>query len=241
MKYSVILKQLFIIFKTSWIKNLLLGRLFSISSFEILTNIKQITPDLSLIIDVGANSGQFSNVSNYFYPKAKIYTFEPLEDHFLKVRNKFSKIENISVHNLALGNEEGFIVFNKNKYGHVSSVLDISEDNKYYPKDDIKKIEVKITKLDSFFKEIHIPKSSLMKLDVQGFELEALKGAKKLIQKIDYIVIEANLEKLYDKQPSFTEVNSFLNDNGFEVCGMLDFNLGTKNKYIELDILYKRV
>ena len=90
-----------------------LGRLFSISSFEILTNINQIVPELDLIIDVGANSGQFSKVSNYFYPKAQIYTFEPLEDHYLKIQKKFKNIQNIKVYNLAVGNEEGFISFNK--------------------------------------------------------------------------------------------------------------------------------
>lgn len=240
MKYNIILKQLFIIFKTNWVTNLFRGKLFSISSFEILTNLKQIVSELDLIIDVGANSGQFSKASNFFYPEAQIYTFEPLEDHFLNIAQKFSKIKNVKVYNLAVGNEDGFISFNKNKYGHVSSILDISEENKYYPKEHIEKIDVKITTLDTFFKEIQIPKATLIKLDVQGFELEVLKGAVNIIQKVNYIIIEANLETLYTNQPTFTEVNTFLNENGFEVCGMLDFNLGSKNKYIEVDLLYKR-
>lgn len=240
MKYNIILKQLFIIFKTNWLLNVFRGKLFSISSFEILTNLKQIVSELDLIIDVGANSGQFTKASNYFYPTAQIYTFEPLEDHFLKIQQTFSKMQSIKVYNLAIGNEEGFISFNKNKYGHVSSILDISEENKYYPQDQIEKIDVKITSLDTFFKETPIPNATLIKLDVQGFELEVLKGAVTLIQKVKYIIIEANLETLYTNQPTFTEVNSFLNANGFEVCGMLDFNLGSKNKYIEVDLLYKK-
>jgi hypothetical protein len=54
-------------------------------------------------------------------------------------------------------------------------------------------------------------------------------------------LIEANLEQLYVNQPSFTQVNNYLNSKGFELSDMLDFNLGAKNKYIEIDLLYKKV
>ncbi len=240
MKFSSVLKQAYIIFKTNWIKNVFKGKLFSISSYEILTNVKQIVPNLEMIIDVGANSGQFTKTANHFYPNASIYTFEPLEDHFLKIKNEFSKNEKIKIYNLALGNQENIIMFNKNKYGHVSSILEISEENKYYPNEEITKVEVKLTTLDLFFKNTIPPNNTLLKLDVQGFELEVLKGAKNILKNIEYVIIEANLEKLYTNQPTFTEVNSFLNENEFELHGMLDFNLGNKNRYIEIDLLYKR-
>jgi hypothetical protein len=83
--------------------------------------------------------------------------------------------------------------------------------------------------------------TSLLKLDVQGYELEVLKGGEKTLTNLDYILIEANLEQLYVNQPSFTQVNNYLNSKGFELSDMLDFNLGAKNKYIEIDLLYKKV
>jgi hypothetical protein len=81
---------------------------------------------------------------------------------------------------------------------------------------------------------------TLLKLDVQGYELEVLKGAEESLKNIDYIIIEANLEQLYTNQPSFSEMNTHLMSKHFELSGMLDFNLGHKNKYIEVDLLYKK-
>jgi FkbM family methyltransferase len=241
MKYSTILKQLFVISKTNWLKSFIKGHKFSLSSYEILTNLKGMAPNHDLIIDIGANSGQFTKVSNYFYPTAKIYTFEPLKDLFEGIEKSFKNIKNINPHNIAFGNEDGHITFYKNAYGHISSALEISEENKHYPKESITKIKVPITKVDVFFKDIDIPKQTLLKLDVQGFELEVLKGAIDTLKAINYVIIEANLEKLYDNQPSFSTVHSFLLENGFDLNGMLDFNLGNKNKYIEIDLLYKKV
>lgn len=241
MKYSTLLKQLFIIFKTDWIKKLISGKKFSISSYEILTNLKRLINEIDVIIDVGANSGQFTKASSYFYPKAKIFAFEPLEDLYKKNKENFKNASNIEFHQLAFGNEEGHINFYKNAYGHVSSALEISEENKFYPKETITKVEVPISKVDSFFKERNLSKKTLLKLDVQGFELEVLKGAIETLKNIDYVIIEANLEKLYNQQPTFNMVNKFLLAHGFDLHGMLDFNLGNKNKYIEIDLLYKKV
>lgn len=241
MKYSTVLKQIFIIFKTDWVKCILKGKKFSISSFEIFTNLKELVNDVDTIIDIGANSGQFTKTANYFFPEAKIYSFEPLVGLYNENVKKFHKIKKIEIFNLAFGNQVGQINFYKNEYGHISSALEISEKNNFYPKNSIQKIEVPITKVDLFFKDKPLTKNTLLKLDVQGFELEVLKGSINVLENINYVVIEANLEKLYNNQPTFSMVHSFLIEKGFDLNGMLDFNLGHKNKYIEIDLLYKKV
>lgn len=241
MKYSTLIKQFFIAIKSKWLLHLIKGNVFSLASFEVLSNLKQLIPEVNTIIDVGANSGQFSKAATHFYPEASIHTFEPLPDLFSKITKKFSSSPKIKLYNVALGNENGVIQFNQNKYGHISSILDISKENIHYPKtdNDLSKIQVRINSLDS----LNIMKQnsgiSLLKLDVQGYELEVLKGSKETMQMLNYVIIEANLEQLYTNQPTFTQINSYLNEKGFELKGMLDFNLGHKNKYIEIDLLYK--
>lgn len=243
MKYPTLLKQLFIIAKSKWILHLFRGNLFSLSSFEIVTNLKRIAPSLNYIIDVGANSGQFSKVASHHYPEAKMDVFEPLPNLYPKVAKMFERNKNITTHNLALGNESGTIKFNQNEFGHISSILDISTDNVHYPKGKASnEINVEIKTLDSVSAYEQAGKGkSLLKLDVQGYELEVLKGGDKTLKNLDYILIEANLEQLYTNQPTFTEVNNYLNSKGFELTGMLDFNLGFQNKYIEIDLLYRKV
>lgn len=243
MKYSTVLKQIFIVAKSNWFFYFIRGKVFSLSSFEIVTNLKRTAPVLNYIIDVGANSGQFSKVASYHYPDAKMNVFEPLPNLYPKIEKLFKSNKNITTHNLALGNELGTIKFNRNEFGHISSILDISDENVHYPKrNEMDQIDVEIKTLDSLSLSEELSKGiSLLKLDVQGYELEVLKGGENTLKNIDYILLEANLEQLYVNQPSFTEVNNYLNSKGFELSDMLDFNLGAKNKYIEIDLLYKKV
>lgn len=243
MKYQTLIKQIFIVGKSKWFLYFLRGKIFSFSSFEIVTNLKRTVPNLDYIIDVGANSGQFSKVASFHFPNAIMHLFEPLPNLYPKIEKLFKGKQNISTYNLALGNESGTIKFNQNEFGHISSVLNISSDNVHYPKgNELNQIDVEIKTLDSLSLFDGKNKgTSLLKLDVQGYELEVLKGGEKTLTNLDYILIEANLEQLYVNQPSFTQVNNYLNSKGFELSDMLDFNLGAKNKYIEIDLLYKKV
>jgi FkbM family methyltransferase len=242
-KYSVLIKRLFIIAKSKWLLEALKGTIFSFASFEVVSNLKKMVPELTTIIDVGANSGQFTKVATHLYPQAQIHTFEPLPDLYPIIKKKFSTNPNIKTYNIALGNEDGTILFNKNKFGHTSSVLEISQENIHFTRKDneLEQIRVEIKKLDSLVLPIDKANLSLLKLDVQGYELEVLKGADETIKAIGYIIIEANLEELYSNQPSFTIMNNYLQNKGFELMGMLDFNLGNKNKYIEVDLLYGKI
>jgi FkbM family methyltransferase len=243
MKYSILIKQLFIVAKSRWVLQLVQGKLFSLASFEVVSNLKKMVPELTTIIDVGANSGQFTKVAAHLYPQAQIHTFEPLPDLYPIIKKKFGSNPNIKTYNIALGNEDGTILFNKNKFGHTSSVLEISQDNIHFTRKDneLEQIRVQIMKLDSLALPVDKTNLSLLKLDVQGYELEVLKGADETIKAIGYIIIEANLEELYSSQPSFNTMNNYLQDKGFELMGMLDFNLGNKNKYIEVDLLYRKI
>lgn len=243
MTYQAFLKRLYLLLKNKWVLYAIQGKIFSFSSFEIVTNLKKLKLEFGTIIDAGANGGQFAKACSHFFPSTTIYSFEPLPDQFKHLLELKQKLPNANFYNLALGNESGVIHFNKNAYGHISSVLEINPDNEHYPhkKEELEKIEVTIEKLDNVIKKSDCLSPTLLKLDVQGYELPVLKGSTELLaESVDFILLEANLESLYKDQPSFTELNSFLNQNGFELYAMLDFNMGKQLKYIEIDVLYKK-
>lgn len=235
MKYTTFLKRAFIIFKTPWLKSIFKGQLISFSSYEILNNTKKQCKELNTIIDVGANKGQFQKSANYFYPNAKIYSFEPIPELYNKLgKNNYTRITNF---NMALGNEVGIQEFNKNEYQHSSSFYEI--DNNNFPSSKTTKINVEINTLDNIAPKLDLIGTVLLKLDVQGFEMEALRGGKNTLKNhIDYIIIEIGLKKLYNNQPTYTELNKFLNEQNFELVTLLDFNLGIDKSYIEADFLY---
>jgi FkbM family methyltransferase len=216
------------------------GNVLSFASYEILANFKNEVNDVDTIIDIGANNGQFLKAARHFFPKAFISSFEPIPKLFNKLNN--IKSPNIAVFNIAVGNSTGEFDFQLNSYSHVSSFLNISKENETYPQDHIETIRVKQDTLDNLSKSLVINGATLLKLDIQGFEMEALKGGANTIKAhVNYIIIEANFVKLYENQPTFTELNRYLNELGFELKTMLDFNFGKDKSYIEADFLYHKV
>jgi FkbM family methyltransferase len=99
-----------------------------------------------------------------------------------------------------------------------SSLLDLDAATRLYPKIKFtKSIDVLTTKID----DLKIPrekmKGGLMVLDLQGVELEALKGATQTLRYFDFILCEVSKVKLYHDQALWSEVDTFLNLNNFKL------------------------
>lgn len=80
----------------------------------------------------------------------------------------------------------------------------------------------------------------LLKLDVQGAELDVLRGAAKLLSKIDAIYCEVSFVELYAQQPTASEIISFLRDHNFLLRGV--FNMSTTKQFgaTQADLLFSR-
>ncbi len=146
--------------------------------------------------------------------------------------------------NSALGNEEGKIIFHQHKHSSSSSILNTTDDcNELFPQTkDQKDIEVRITTIDNYFGNIlnEGHKNILLKIDVQGFELEVLKGAQKTLNMISACLLEINFTNLYKNQASFNELYEFLHRMGFEYAGAMDQNFNKEGKLVFSDILFTR-
>ena len=240
MSYNILLKRIFLIFKTKWLIKAIKGNVYSLTSFGITEALFFVDPTIKTIFDVGANMGQFSNAARCFYPKANIFSFEPDPETFKTLVKNTQKFSNISAYNYAFGNEDGMIEFNKNSYHHSSSILKLHKENTDFPGGNITTIKVDIFCLDTKIVDFAIQKPALLKLDVQGFELQVLKGGVNSLSEFKYILLEASLDTLYEDQPDFSQINNFLEQNGFYLYKMMDFNMGKNLNYIEADFLYIR-
>ena len=78
-----------------------------------------------------------------------------------------------------------------------------------------------------------------MKLDVQGYELEVLKGSKKLLKNIDFIITEISFKKIYKNQVNRKRLFKFLNNNNFKSKKMLHISK-VNNKLFQSDILFAK-
>lgn len=213
----------------------------SIASFHINEALSKIENKINTIIDIGANIGQYASASKQFYPESIIHSFEPVPSCFKQLKNNTLNQKDIYTHNLALGSSEGTIKFYQNEHSHASSALPVSG----YQKENVpitrnaKEIEVKVSTLDTFTFSTLMPSPILLKMDVQGYEMEVLKGGREFLKKVDYVLLETSFTPMYENEPLFDDLHTYLKSEGFELLAPLDF-LRKNDKILQMDVLYKK-
>jgi len=176
------------------------------------------------IIDVGANEGQSIEKFSKIFPEAVFYCFEPLPEPFQKLKNKFQNQNNVHLYPLALGNESSEKIIFRNEFSPSSSILPMKKIHKtaftYTEKEFKEKIEIR--RLDDILKNTLIAKPYFVKIDVQGFEAEVIKGGMETIKNANVIILETSFIQLYEGAPLFDDIYVILRDAGFEYIGAYD-------------------
>ncbi|PAX60057.1 FkbM family methyltransferase [Brunnivagina elsteri] len=149
----------------------------------------------SVIVDVGANIGCYSNKARSFTSSANIYAFEPHPQTFKKLQYEANQHKYIAL-NTACSDESGTLKLydyedSDNGSSHASLHRAVIET---IHKGASKSLEVNVTTIDEFMKDYKISNIRLLKIDTEGNELKVLKGAKQAIseQLIDIIHFEFN-------------------------------------------------
>jgi FkbM family methyltransferase len=202
--------------------------------FELEPLLKKVD-NINTIIDIGSNKGQFSILARSFFPSSKIYSFDP-QKKYLDIQKKILKKKDINYFNIGIGNKKRLKKFFITSREDSSSFLKPKRiNNKNYEIKNIKKI--KIDKLDNLIDIKKIKGPVLIKIDIQGYELEALKGAKKILKVADYLIAEISYQKIYDNQVSNIDLLSYLKKINFKkllTANETKFN----DKVFQSDILF---
>lgn len=176
--------------------------------------------DIKGVLHIGAHFGQEFEVYVENNIKNVIF-FEPVPSTYEMLKQRIG--DNAKLINVALGNTIGKINMNIEtaNQGQSSSILLPALHLKQYPH--IKfdnKIEVDITTLDEFISSnINIDECknyNLINIDVQGYELEVFKGAKKTLEDIDYIITEVNRDIVYHDCALVEDLDKYLDKYGFK-------------------------
>lgn len=201
---------------------------------------------IKTIIDVGANEGQFAKEILKVFPGAHLYCFEPLPEAFKKLFQWSEKQKKrISAFNFALGDQEGvFGIFNHIHHSPSSSLLKTTEVcERYYPftKEQVS-AQIKVTTLDNWIDSLSAPLSHdiLVKLDVQGYEDRVIRGGQKILSIAKACIVEINLDRLYDEQPTFKDIFCLLSDLGYHFCGNLDQVYNDDGHVVFVDAVFVR-
>lgn len=163
------------------------------------------------VLHIGAHSGGEYPLYKELGVNPCIF-IEPQPNMFKELKEMTG--EDAICFNVAAGNYIGEIELwtNDNDRDGASSVLQPKIVETQYPNIKLnKKIIVPITKIDS----LNIPQTNFINIDIQGYELEALKGAKVYLDGVDYIMSEVNREELYEGCANVTELDFYLARFGF--------------------------
>jgi FkbM family methyltransferase len=193
--------------------------------------------DFATVIDVGANKGQFAVYARVRWPHARLICFEPLP----APRAKLARVTRgqAEIHHCALGAEPGEGRMHIASRADSSSLLALGARQKtIYGIEAAGELRVPIKRLDAFLLA-PLPRPSLLKIDVQGFELEVLKGATTLLPYINAVYVEVSYVELYEGQALHKEVARFLTATGFDITGRYNTHMH-HGEQIQEDILFRR-
>ena len=177
------------------------------------------------IIDIGVAEGTDFLLKEF--PKAKFFFIEPNPFFFNFIENTLLKKYNSKLFKVAAGNENG-----PKKLWSSEGFSSFYERQDYKVKEEI---EVNISKLDEILKNESLNGKNLLKIDTEGFELEVLKGATKILESISYLVLELRIENINTYNPS--EIISFLYNKNFIFYKIIKISY-TKNGISYMDVIF---
>jgi FkbM family methyltransferase len=208
-----------------------------LSSLELLELIRPSHPET--IYDIGANRGKWSLLARAIFPDANIEAFEPIPEMADLHEKQFLNDPKCHIHRIALGNISQPSTFTITSFPDASSFLKPTDQLKR-DFDIVKKSEITVDQfqLDEYVSKNSLPYPDAIKLDVQGYEIEVLKGASQCLEKAKHMILEVSFVRHYENQAMFPDVISFMAQHGF---GVYAFQKGmpTGKRILQADVLFK--
>jgi len=195
--------------------------------------------DFATVLDVGASRGQFALFASQSFPGAEIVCFEPQPGPAADLRRVLG--ERVDLIGAALGPTRGSAEMNISARDDSSSLLGIGgrQVAEFPGTQTDHTIEVQVTTLDEAV-ERPIKRPCLLKIDVQGFELDVLRGGAETLREVDVAFVECSFVELYDGQALVDEVVPFMLEAGFHFAGVYNLSYSTDGAAIQGDFLFQR-
>ena len=180
--------------------------------------------DIEKIIDIGAHKGEFLETCSKIKKVNSFYAFEPQKNIFKELSEKFVKNEKIKLFNFAMDKEITNKKLKINKLSMTSSLAEINEKSLYlkfknfltFSKSNFEdEYEIQTNTVDKIFENISLQKA-LLKIDVEGFEMNVIEGSQMKLKEIPFILLENQFGNHY-KNNNFKDIINFLSKQNFEI------------------------
>lgn len=196
------------------------------------------------VIDVGANKGQSIDFFLTINSNASFDAFEPNKKLFIYLQNKYHKTiqqtQNINLHNFGVSNLKGELVFHENILDETSTFEELNMDSKYLEKKAkvlgvskekiiVDKYKVDVIRLKDFINEYPNKFFDVLKIDVEGHELQCLEGLfddEKEVLPIRFIQLESHNDDMYLSNNQHRDIEEILYKNRFEKVAEIKHGFG---------------
>jgi FkbM family methyltransferase len=180
---------------------------FSTAHFQ-----KIISEDMT-IIDIGANIGYYALLESQLARKGHVFAIEPVPKNYTMLTKNIAlnRSENISTHNVAIGNVDGFLdmyVYDKCNWSSFTRIPGGTI---------IETIRVPIFTLDSFIGSHLTRNPHFIRMDVEGFEYEIVMGSLKTLQAAGPLVLCIEMHPHLMSGEKVTAIMTIMKENGFRV------------------------
>jgi FkbM family methyltransferase len=176
---------------------------------------------VEVIFDIGANVGQSLEHYLAWFPDAKVYCFEPSRSACNELKRAFSGRSKVEAYQVAMGSAEGVGVLSENTDLSVMNRLS----NKPADSEELSEFDsVQIDTVDSFCHRHGIKNINYLKTDTEGFELDVLAGASKMLENdcIDFVEVEVGMYPGNSWHVPFESVKRLMEQHGYLIFGVYD-------------------
>ena len=197
-----------------------------------------------VIFDIGAYVGDTIKQFKTSFPESYIHAFEPFDESFSILKNRFQKTEKLFLNNIAVGESsvsdaKMYITQNKGSSSLLKPTKDANqfwEGNPLLLKEEVK---VDVTTIDSYCQKQNIKSIDILKIDVQGSEINVLKGATQMLKekRIKLIFTEISIAHNYREQSEIEDIIKLLRVNKYKIFNFFKMK-HKKGKLIECDVLF---
>ncbi len=201
-----------------------------------------------LLLDVGANVGQFGSQARACGYRGAIVSFEPNPAAYNRLSKKASPDSQWHVRGHALGRAEETLQLNVMKSDDFTSFLNPSQVGRELFRDGSHVtgvVEAPVKRLDDVLDDCLAETGSsgdaiLLKMDTQGFDNAVLDGAEKTLTRVSAVISEVSVRPIYDGAPRYLESLARLEGLGFELVAMLPVSRDKQRRVIEFNCIMTR-
>lgn len=193
------------------------------------------------VVDVGANRGQFASMARMLFPAADIHSFEPLDEPARTFRSVLGEDGAIHLHSSAIGPETTTATIYITTRDDSSSLLQPNKEQ-----EDVFGVrtahteQIPVKRLSECLNAAALNKPALLKIDVQGGELDVLQGSDDLLDCFEVVYIECSYVKMYDNQPLFADIVQWMGRHKFAPRGVFNQYNDAHRGPVQADVLFVR-